>query len=129
MSKKLFTPRAAENPGPTYTPRPMGPSALHVAEDIVPIAELKAKLSEVVRSLDTRPRPLVVTLNGKPAAVLMAPREYDALTERVRFLTGLADGLADDAAGETISSDELIRNLEKKFGPLPLKHRPKKKKQ
>jgi hypothetical protein len=80
-----------------------------------------------VRGLDTRPRPLIVTLNGKPAAVLMAPREYDALVERVRFLTGLADGLADDAAGKTLSADEVIQGLEKEFGPLNLKHRPKRK--
>ena len=44
-----------------------------VAEDIVPIGELKAHLSEKIRELRDRRRPFVVTQNGKAAAVLMAP--------------------------------------------------------
>jgi prevent-host-death family protein len=124
MSKKAFTPRAAE-PQSTYVP---GSRTFQVAEDIIPIAELKAKLSEIVRGLDTRPRPIVITLNGKPAAVVMSPREYDSLVDRVRVLTAIADGLADDAAGDTFSSEEVIRELEQELGPLKLDHRPKKKK-
>ncbi|MBL9013212.1 MAG: type II toxin-antitoxin system Phd/YefM family antitoxin [Myxococcales bacterium] len=116
MSKKAFTPRAAENPGPSYTPRPHGPSTFQVAEDIIPIAELKAKLSEVVRGLDTRPRPIVVTLNGKPAAVVMSPREYDRLSYEARFLKSVARGLADSAAGRVISSDELRDRVAARYG-------------
>jgi len=49
-------------------------STLQVAEDIVPIGELKAHLSERIRNLRGRGRPLVVTQNGRAAAVLLAPR-------------------------------------------------------
>ena len=116
MSKKMFTPRAAENAGPTYSPRRPNASTFQVAEDIIPIAELKAKLSEVVRGLDTRPRPIVVTLNGKPAAVVMSPREYDRLAYQVRFVTSVAQGLADSAAGRVISGDELRTRVAERYG-------------
>lgn len=123
MAKKVFTTRAAENPGPSYTPRPHGPSTFQVAEDIIPIAELKAKLSEVVRGLDTRPRPLVVTLNGKPAAVVMSPREYDRLAYEARFLKSVARGLADSAAGRVISSEELRDRVAARYGVSPKRTR------
>ena len=52
---------------------------LHVADDIVPIGELKAHLSERIRDLRTHGRPLVVTQNGKAAAVLLAVPSRKAL--------------------------------------------------
>jgi prevent-host-death family protein len=115
MSKKAFTPRAAEPKG-VYVP---GSRTFQVAEDIIPIAELKAKLSEVVRALDTRPRPIVVTLNGKPAAVVMSPREYDRLTYTARFVASVNEGLADADAGRGITSDELISRVRERYRAPP----------
>jgi prevent-host-death family protein len=111
MSKKVFTPRAAEPPS-AYQP---GSRTFQVAEDIIPIAELKAKLSEVVRSLDTRPRPLVVTLNGKPAAVVMSPREYDRLTYTARLIASVNEGLTDVKAGRGITGDELVSRARERY--------------
>src|ERR1051325_7802335 len=88
-----------------------GSRASQTAEDIIPIAELKANMSEIVRGLDERPRPLVVTLNGKPAAVVMSPREYDRLAYQSRFIDSVAAGLADVQAGRTYDGDEAAAEL------------------
>src|SRR2546423_9633312 len=106
MAKIAFTTRAAEDRGPGYT--------LQVAEDIIPIAELKAGLSRIVRDLDRRARPLVVTLNGKPAAVVMSPAAYDRLHYESRFLRAVGQGLEDADAGRTIDDAELGRRLAKR---------------
>jgi prevent-host-death family protein len=113
MAKSVYGSRAGENKGPRYS----SPTrTFQVAEDIVPIADLKARLSETVRSLDDRARPLVITLNGKPAAVIMSPREYDRLTYRARFVGAIEDGLADADAGRVISDEELGRTVEQRYG-------------
>jgi prevent-host-death family protein len=52
---------------------------LHVAEDIVPIGEFKTHASELLRRLATSRRPLVITQNGRPAAVVLTPEEFDSL--------------------------------------------------
>lgn len=97
-----------------------GPSsAFHVAEDIVPIGELKAHLSERIRELRGRRRPLVVTQSGKAAAVLLAPEEFDRLTASARFATAVQEGLADVDAGDVLSDAELGRRLDARFGALP----------
>lgn len=108
MSKRPFVTRAAEPHGPGYT---VGPRTLQVAEDIMPIAELKAKLGDVVRGLEDR-RPLVITLNGKAAAVLMSPREFDRLTSQRRVLDAIAEGLADVEAGRTYDADAAFDEVE-----------------
>jgi prevent-host-death family protein len=113
MTKSVFGSRAAEGPGPTYS---TASRTLQVAEDLVPIAQLKARLSEIVRGLDARPRPLIVTLNGKAAAVVMSPREFDRLTHTARFLGAVRDGIADADAGRTIDDREMKAGLERRFG-------------
>lgn len=92
-------------------------AALQIAEDIVPIGELKAHLSERIRELKGRRRPLVVTQNGKAAAVLLAPEEFDRLTMQARFAAAVQDGLGDLEAGRVVSDDALTRRLDARFGP------------
>src|SRR2546428_1756 len=72
---------------------------IQVSEDILPIASFKAHASEVVRSLRTRGRPMIITQNGRPAAVLLSPEEFDRLTYRERFRAAGREGLADAQAG------------------------------
>jgi prevent-host-death family protein len=91
-------------------------SGFQTSEDIIPIAELKANMSEVVRGLAQRPRPLVVTLNGKPAAVVMSPREYDRLSYQARFVEAVAAGLSDVEAGRTYDGDEAVAELMTELG-------------
>src|SRR6266536_1484033 len=86
--------------------------------DALPIADFKARASEVVRNLRDHRRPVVVTQSGKPAAVLLAPEEYDRLTYRARFLTAIGEGLRDAEAGHVVSDVDLGRHLDEEFGPL-----------
>ena len=92
--------------------------ALQVSEDIVPIGDFKAHLSERIRELRTRRRPLVVTQNGKAAAVLLAPEEFDRLTSQAQFVAAVQEGFDDLEAGRVLGHDELGRRLDARFGPL-----------
>ena len=92
---------------------------LQVAEDIVPIAEFKAHLSEVVRDLRDRGRPLVITQNGKPAAVLLSPEDFDKLTYQSRLVAAVKEGLEDLNAGRVHTHDEVGELLDARFGQLP----------
>ena len=73
-------------------------------------------MSEVVRSLDERGRPVIVTLNGKAAAVLMSPSDYDRVSYHVRVANKIQRGLADVAEGRTISDDVLGRRIARRYG-------------
>jgi prevent-host-death family protein len=113
MVKAVYGLKASERQGPTYR---AASRTFQTAEDIIPIAELKANMSEIVRGLDDRPRPLVVTLNGKPAAVVMSPREYDLLSYRSRFIDAVNEGLADTEAGRTYDAEQVFTELLSELG-------------
>jgi prevent-host-death family protein len=113
MVKVVYGSKASEREGPTYRAESR---TFQTAEDIIPIAELKANMSEIVRGLGDRPRPLVVTLNGKPAAVVMSPREYDLLSYQSRFVEAVNEGLADTEAGRTYDGEQVVAELLSELG-------------
>lgn len=95
--------------------RSVSGSVLQVAEDIVPIGELKAHLSERLRLLRERGRPLIVTQNGKAAAVVLSPEEFDRLTYQARFVEAVREGLEQADAGHVITHDALGKLLDGRF--------------
>ncbi len=54
---------------------------LHISEDIIPIGKFKARAAQVLRQLKDDQRPIIITQNGSPAAVLLTPEEFDRLVE------------------------------------------------
>ncbi len=91
---------------------------LQLSEDVLPIGEFKAHVSQVVRQLRQSQRPVVITQNGRPAAVLITPEEFDALHYRERFMAAVREGLADIEAGRVYEDEEVKRLLEEEFGSL-----------
>lgn len=89
---------------------------LHVSEDILAIADFKARASEVVRRLREHRRPVVITQGGKPAAVLLAPEEFDQLVHQAQFVAAIEEGLADVKAGRVLSDEELDAALDEQLG-------------
>ena len=90
---------------------------LQVAEDILPLGEFKTHASRVIRRLRAARRPIVITQNGKPAAVLLTPEDFDRLQERGRFMEAVREGLADSNAGRLIDDATLGRELDAALGP------------
>ena len=97
---------------------------LQLSEDILPIGEFKTHASRVLRKLQESQRPVVITQNGRPAAVLITPQESHALHERRRSMSALQEGLADSEAGRVLEDDEMERLLDEKFGSLKTRESP-----
>ncbi len=53
----------------------------------LPITEVKARLPELVTGVEDREEEVVVTRNGKPAAVLVNYAEYERLKETLDVLS------------------------------------------
>lgn len=47
----------------------------------LPLSEAKAKLSGLVDNVESRDEEIVITRNGRPAAVLVSPDEYESWKE------------------------------------------------
>lgn len=53
----------------------------------LPISEVKTRLPELVSGVDEREEEVVVTKNGRPAAILINVKEYERLIETLEVLS------------------------------------------
>ncbi len=84
---------------------------VQISDGIVPLGEFKAQAAKLLKRIGESGQPMVITQNGRPAGVLLSPREYDRIQERQRFLESIAAGLADAESGQTMSTMELRERL------------------
>jgi len=54
---------------------------------ILPISEVKARLPELVNGVAEREEEIIVTRNGRPAAMLVSYAEYERLKETLDILS------------------------------------------
>jgi prevent-host-death family protein len=80
---------------------------LNISQHIVSLSEFKARASKMIHDVQDSHRPLVITQNGKAAAVLISPADFDDLMEKVRFMDGVQKGLADVEHGRIIPDESL----------------------
>ncbi len=91
---------------------------IQISEDILPISQFKAHASRIIRELQESERPIVITHDGRAAAVLLSPQEFDRLSYRARFVRSVEAGLADTQAGRMTSDEEFESELEEEFAAL-----------
>jgi antitoxin YefM len=88
-------------------------TTIQVMSDILPLAEVKAKFSEMVDRVEQQHERITVTRNGRPAAVLMSVEELEALEDTLDLLadsgaiTEIERARRDAVEGRTFSADEL----------------------
>lgn len=79
----------------------------------LPLAEIKAHLSEIVDRIEQQHDRVILTRNGRPAAVIVSPEDLDALEDTLDLLSNpeaLAEIRAaqdDFTAGRVLVGDEL----------------------
>ena len=50
---------------------------------MLPLSEAKAKLSSLVDAVEATDEEIVITRNGRPAAILVSPDEYESWNETI----------------------------------------------
>lgn len=81
--------------------------------DILPLAEVKAKFSEMVDRVEFQHDRITVTRKGRPAAVLISADDLAALEDTLDLLSNagamahIASARDEVAEGHTVSADQL----------------------
>lgn len=84
---------------------------INISKNIVSLSDFKNKASRMLHEVQSSHRPLVITQNGKAAAVLVSPSDFDLLTERARFVDAVHRELTDVQNGRVISDEDLDKEL------------------
>lgn len=89
---------------------------LTASEDIAPVSEVKARLSDLIDRSRENHRPVVVTQNGRATGVLMAVEDWEERERRMRLLELLAEGEESLRQGQAIPLAEVRKRLGKRLG-------------
>ncbi len=91
-----------------------GLTRIMVMSDVVlPLAEIKKRLSEIIDGVEGRHDRVVLTRYGRPAAVIMSPDELESLEETLDLLSDpkamrqIRKAEAAVAGGDVVTADEL----------------------
>jgi prevent-host-death family protein len=91
-----------------------------VMSETLPLATIKAHLSEIVDRVEAEHERVTLTRKGKPAAVLISPEDLEALEDSIELLADPAArreidrARRDIAAGKGMSVDELAARFLRK---------------
>ena len=84
---------------------------INISRNIISLSDFKSNASRMLREVRASHRPLVITQNGKAAAVLISPADFDLITERIRFVDAVERGLTDVQNGRILSDEEFDQEL------------------
>lgn len=84
----------------------MAEHALDLTDDIHPAADLPSKAEGLLRQVQDTRRPVVLTQEGKEAAVLLDFDSYQSLLEEVELLRDVHRGLAAIEEGRVVPHEE-----------------------
>jgi len=88
---------------------------MNISEDIKSITYLKSKAADLLKQINDTHRPVIITQNGEPKAVLQDPKSYENMRNALSLLKLVAQSEEEIKKDKTKSQAEVFANLKKKL--------------
>jgi prevent-host-death family protein len=85
---------------------------MNISKDIKPITFLKSRAADLLKQINETHRPVVITQNGEPKAVLQDPESYENMRNAIGILKLISQGEEDIKEGKSKSQQEVFANIE-----------------
>jgi len=85
---------------------------MNISSDIKPISFLKSHAADILKQINDTHRPVVITQNGEPRAVLQDPESYDNMRKAIGLLKLVSLGEEDIKLGNTKSQEHVFQGIE-----------------
>ena len=91
---------------------------MNISTDIKPVTYLKAKAADLLKQINETHRPVIITQNGEPRAVLQDPKSYENMRNAIGILKLISQGEGDIRNGKVKSQEDVFKDIE-----IPLKEK------
>ena len=88
---------------------------MNISEDIKSITYLKSKAADLLKQINDTHRPVIITQNGEPKAVLQDPKSYDNMRNALSLLKLIAQSEEEIKKDKTKPQAEVFANLKEKL--------------
>jgi len=85
---------------------------MNIINDIKPVTYLKTKAADLLNQINETHRPVIITQNGEPRAVLQDPESYENMRNAIGLLKLISQGEDDARSGRTRSQEDVFKDIE-----------------
>ena len=85
---------------------------MNISKDIKPVTYLKAKAADLLKQINETHRPVIITQNGEPRAVLQDPKSYENMRNAIGLLKLISLGEGDIRNGRVKSQEDVFKDIE-----------------
>jgi prevent-host-death family protein len=86
---------------------------MNIRNDIKSISYLKSRAADLLSQINETRRPVIITQNGEPRAVLQDPVSYENMRNAIGLLKLISQGESDVRNGRVRPQDEVFKDIEK----------------
>ena len=86
---------------------------MNIIDDINPVTYLKSKAADLLNQINTTHRPVIITQNGEPRAVLQDPKSYEDMRNAISLLKLISQGESDVRNGKIKPQEKVFNDIEK----------------
>ncbi|MEW6186808.1 MAG: type II toxin-antitoxin system Phd/YefM family antitoxin [Thermodesulfobacteriota bacterium] len=85
---------------------------MNIMNDIKPVTYLKSKAADLLNQINETHRPVIITQNGEPRAVLQDPKSYEAMRNAIGLLKLISQGENEVRNGQVKAQEKVFKDLE-----------------
>ncbi len=89
---------------------------MNIENDIRPITYLKSRAADLLKQVNETQRPVIITQNGEPRAVLQDPQSYESMRNALGLLKLISQGEEEIRKGKVRPQDDVFSRIEKAIG-------------
>ena len=80
--------------------------------DIKPVTYLKSRAADLLKQINETHRPVIITQNGEPKAVLQDPKSFENMRNTIGILKLISQGEEDIKNRRSRTQEEVFKNIE-----------------
>ena len=88
---------------------------MNITKDIKSVTYLKSRAADILEQINNTHRPVIITQNGEPRAILQDPQSYEHMRNAIGLLKLISQGEKDIKSGKVKTQSEVFDNIEKKL--------------
>ena len=85
---------------------------MNISKDIKPITYLKSRAADLLKQINQTHRPVVITQNGEPKAILQDLESYQSMRNAIGILKLISQGEKDIKKGKSKPQEEVFADIE-----------------
>jgi prevent-host-death family protein len=85
---------------------------MNISKDIKPITYLKSRAPDLLKQINQTHRPVIITQNGEPSAVLQDPESYENMRNAIGILKLISQGEEDIRRRKSRPQEEVFAGVE-----------------